>query len=190
MKEIILAEPSEIIRVGIKNMLHELNELNIIKELSSAKDLKHSIEISDADIIILNSSFNIDEINFNNTRKIGIVYGFYDHKIQEKFDDMIYITDSKDLILEKIKKIVDKDTENTPQTKSTLSEREIDVLKLVVMGCINKEISDKLFISTHTVISHRKNISKKLGIKSVSGLTVYAILNKYVNIEDIKESIN
>ena len=53
------------------------------------------------------------------------------------------------------------------------------------MGFANKEIADKLFISIHTVISHRKNITEKLGIKSISGLTVYAIMNNLLDLEDI-----
>ena len=53
------------------------------------------------------------------------------------------------------------------------------------MGYANKEIAEKLFISIHTVISHRKNITDKLGIKSISGLTVYAILNKLIDTENI-----
>lgn len=61
-----------------------------------------------------------------------------------------------------------------------LSPREIEVLKLVVAGYINKEIAEHLNISFHTVLSHRKNISAKLGIKSVSGLSVYAMMNGYL----------
>ena len=66
-----------------------------------------------------------------------------------------------------------------------LSPREIEVLVLVVQGCINKEIADRLHISLTTVISHRKNITEKLGIKSVSGLTIYAVMNGYVEIDRI-----
>lgn len=62
-----------------------------------------------------------------------------------------------------------------------LTQREKDVLKLVALGHTNKDIGEKLFISVHTVISHRKNITEKLGIKSISGLTVYAILNKLID---------
>lgn len=61
--------------------------------------------------------------------------------------------------------------------KESLSPREKDVLKWVVNGLSNKQIADKLNISIHTVITHRKNITNKLEIKSVSGLTIYAILN-------------
>lgn len=66
-----------------------------------------------------------------------------------------------------------------------LSSREIEVLKLVAMGHINKHIADVLSISLHTVISHRKNITGKLGIKTVSGLTMYAVLNGLVSSRDI-----
>ncbi|HXK76594.1 MAG TPA: helix-turn-helix transcriptional regulator [Bacteroidaceae bacterium] len=66
-----------------------------------------------------------------------------------------------------------------------LSQREIEVLQLVVHGLINKEIADKLCISLTTVISHRKNITNKLGIKSVAGLTVYAVMNGLVRADRI-----
>lgn len=67
-----------------------------------------------------------------------------------------------------------------------LSSREIEVLKLVVKGNINKEIADILSISFNTVLTHRKNISSKLGIKSVTGLTFYAYMNGYVSSDDIR----
>ena len=72
-----------------------------------------------------------------------------------------------------------------------LSSREIDVLKLVAQGFSNKDMAEKLFITTHTVMSHRKKITEKLGIKSISGLTVYAIINNYIDTEniDIKDLI-
>jgi DNA-binding CsgD family transcriptional regulator len=66
-----------------------------------------------------------------------------------------------------------------------LTSREKDVLKLVALGHSNKVIAEKLFISIHTVISHRKNITEKTGIKSISGLTVYAILNNLIDTETI-----
>lgn len=62
-----------------------------------------------------------------------------------------------------------------------LTQRETMVLQLVVEGLINKEIADRLNISINTVLTHRKNISAKLGIKSVSGLSVYAIMNGIVS---------
>lgn len=76
-------------------------------------------------------------------------------------------------------------TELNPQMQPELSLREIEVLQLLVKGLTNKEIADKLSISQTTVITHRKNIQEKTGIKSLSGLTVYAVLNGVVNIDEI-----
>ena len=67
-----------------------------------------------------------------------------------------------------------------------LSEREKDVLVQIVKGLSNKEIADVLFISTHTVITHRKNITRKLNIHSTAGLTIYAIVNKLVDINSLE----
>ena len=66
-----------------------------------------------------------------------------------------------------------------------LSNREIEVLSLIVQGLINKEIAEKLNISLTTVITHRKNIMDKLGMKSVSALTIYAVMHGYIDINKI-----
>lgn len=72
-----------------------------------------------------------------------------------------------------------------PHSESELTQRELEVLKLVALGHSNKEVAAKLFISAHTVITHRKNISEKLGIRSASGLTVYAIINHLIDTDTI-----
>lgn len=68
---------------------------------------------------------------------------------------------------------------------NTLSDREIEVMALIVQGYINKEIADRLNIGLATVVTHRKNIMEKLGIKSVSALTIYAVMHGYVDINKI-----
>ena len=69
--------------------------------------------------------------------------------------------------------------------QKVLSDREIEVMSLIVQGLINKEIADRLCISLTTVITHRKNIMDKLGMKSVSALTIYAVMHGYVDINSI-----
>ena len=71
------------------------------------------------------------------------------------------------------------------QQTNLLSDREIEVLSLVAQGHINKEIADILNISMPTVVSHRKNITEKLGMKSISALTIYAVMHGYVDINKI-----
>jgi regulator of cell morphogenesis and NO signaling len=71
------------------------------------------------------------------------------------------------------------------RNKEALTERELEVLRLVACGDLNKQIADKLSISLHTVISHRKNITRKLQIKTVAGLTIYALLNGLISSKDM-----
>ena len=69
---------------------------------------------------------------------------------------------------------------------SELSDREKEILVCVAKGLINKEIADRLNISINTVITHRRNITRKIGIRSIPGLTVYAILNNLIDIKDVE----
>lgn len=69
--------------------------------------------------------------------------------------------------------------------QKVLSDREIEVMSFIVQGYINKEIADQLNIGLSTVITHRKNIMDKLGLKSVSALTIYAVMHGYVDINKI-----
>ncbi len=70
-----------------------------------------------------------------------------------------------------------------------LSIREKDILAEVARGYTNKEIADRLYISIHTVITHRRNIARKLKIHSVAGLTIYAVANNLITIKEIGEFI-
>ena len=72
-----------------------------------------------------------------------------------------------------------------PEEGELLSQREKDVLSLIVKGYINKEIADMLNISTPTVIFHRRNISEKIGSKSVGRLTIYAVMNGIVDVREL-----
>lgn len=74
----------------------------------------------------------------------------------------------------------------TPNNDEQLSDREKDVIIALVQGMSNKEIADHLFISVNTVITHRRNIARKLQIHSPAGLTIYAIVNDLVDISTVK----
>jgi DNA-binding CsgD family transcriptional regulator len=71
------------------------------------------------------------------------------------------------------------------QAAPGLSQREVEVLRHIAMGHLNKEIADALGISINTVLSHRKNITAKLGIRSASGLSVYAMMNGYMSAAEL-----
>lgn len=104
---------------------------------------------------------------------------FFDDSILSQFDDIITVNDSAEKIVSTIT------GDNTAARKhevshpdASLTDREIEVLKLLAAGMATKEIAEELHISTNTVISHRKNLSVKTGIRSLSGLTIYAVVKK------------
>ena len=77
-----------------------------------------------------------------------------------------------------------KNEESDPQLES-LSDREKDIIRFVALGMANKEIADRLCLSIHTVTTHRRNLSAKLGIHSPAGLTIFAILHHLVDLKDV-----
>lgn len=82
--------------------------------------------------------------------------------------------------------LIGKTNAHHPVDYSAISARELEVLKLIALGLLNKEIADRLNISLNTVLSHRKNITSKLGIKTVSGLIFYCISHGYVSADEIE----
>ncbi len=91
--------------------------------------------------------------------------------------------ESSNKVLDAISELLSEPEEDSPQSVESivLSEREMEVLKQVAQGFSNKEIADALYISVNTVITHRKNLTEKLGIKTIAGLTVYAIMNNLIS---------
>lgn len=102
------------------------------------------------------------------------------------FNDFVRHTRKRRISARKIQQFIehlDKQSEILPHE---LSPRETEVLRLVAKGLMNKEIADRLNISINTVLSHRKNLTAKLGIKTVSGLSFYAMMNGYISDIDDK----
>jgi DNA-binding CsgD family transcriptional regulator len=193
---IAILEPSEIIYQGLSNVLlksgkyfqiYRINNLNEISGITHIKPLDIVI-INPAQIQNKNKEFVAIKKSKPETSWVGLVYTFYDQQLLSLFDKAIHITDSLETIADLLDKLINTDTHNIHTTGyEQLSDRELEVLKLLVTGLSNKEIADKLFISIHTVVSHRKNITQKTGIKSQAGLTIYAISNKIIQIEDYQK---
>lgn len=87
---------------------------------------------------------------------------------------------------DKAPQAAEEESETATAGSDGLSDREREVVVYVVKGLSNKEIAEKLFISVNTVMTHRRNISRKLQIHSASGLTIYAIVNGLINLDEVK----
>ena len=194
---IIIVEASDIIYEGLLSIITNTGQSFNIQIAENLNELEQLNLKNKTDIVIINPiliqnqtrDFQTLKKELNGIHWIGVVYTFFDHHLLSLFDDVISINDSPNKIITSIQKMLldNQLHDGQNQTQETLSERETEVLKLLVSGNANKEIADKLNISTHTVMSHRKNISQKTGIKSVSGLTIYAVVNNIIAIDNYRE---
>ena len=193
--KIIIVEPSPMLSGGLAQYFDDIRQVSVVSQLESIDRLEEKLASYNPEILIINPllvSFDANEAfqkllrDFPNVVPVALVSSFIDKNILRQFKDVIEMTDSKQKVVLKIFNLLNDNNLSQEKTENVeLSNREIDVLVALAKGLTNKEISDQLFISVHTVITHRKNIVRKTGIKSVSGLTVYALLNNLVDESDI-----
>ncbi len=191
MVKILVAEPSYLVRKGILTILNELKAVTKVEEASNLDDLQEALENTIPHILLVNTTISSipkgDRIIKKYLLEMDVISIFNTPLPDQVNEKSISIFDSKAILLNKLRDQVKNNQKSVKQldTSDDLTDREKDVLQKVALGKTNKEVANELFISTHTVISHRKNITRKLGIKTVSGLTVYAILNQLIKLEDI-----
>lgn len=190
---VIICEASEMIAIGLAEIIDSMAQFDVVARLDNPEHLSEKITSSDANLLIVdpmllgfhNKDF-LSQLGKEHPQiiMIALVTSYLDHSMLTPYSGFIEINDTRSKIISKMEEFVQSET-----TKSTddveLSKRETDVLVAVAKGMMNKEIADQMNISIHTVISHRKNITRKTGIKSVSGLTVYALLNNLIDEKDL-----
>lgn len=187
---IVVIEPSQIIFEGLSNILMKFKKDFYVYRFNDLDEFRISASKEIFNVAVVNPAVIQnrlpDFVKLKNTQPlvfwIALVYSYFDEDLLQKFDDTLSVTAPVEQITGKIMQI------NQVGDKSThddLSDREIEVLTQMVKGMANKEIADILNISIHTVISHRKNITEKTGIKSLSGLTIYAITKKIIPLDYI-----
>lgn len=190
--KVTIIEPSEIVSSGLKHLIEFAGSFQVTKIYKNLQEYNESPS-GDSNIIVLNPSVlnasgsdNPQSIsNKNDIAFIAINYGAYDEENLVNYDECIGIFNTQAQIEKKLQSAIkissDKDQDDN---SNELSIREREILTAVAKGKTNKEIADEFNLSIHTVISHRKNISHKLGINSIAGLTIYAVMNKLLDVED------
>lgn len=187
---IVIAEPSEIIRSGLIAILQRATNLAIdIAEVANIASVGEKIKALSPDIVIINPAhlgvFSASQLREGcaHLRVVALQSTLADEGMLKSYDENISIYDSAESICNTLAKVINSDDE--PENRTELSQREKEIVVCIAKGMSNKEIADELFLSTHTVISHRRNITNKLEIYSASGLTIYAIVNKLIDIESL-----
>ncbi|MDR1738906.1 MAG: LuxR C-terminal-related transcriptional regulator [Candidatus Symbiothrix sp.] len=188
---IVIAEPSDIIRTGLACLLQKFNKAyQPIREVSDYEQLKTTISLRQPEVLIINPAI-CDLISLSLLRKtlstdvkiVALQTALAVCSTWNYYDDVISLYDSTEQIQQKLARLT-RFPDEEKKTTETLTTREKEIIAYVVKGLTNNEIAEKLFLSSHTVISHRRNIAAKLQIHSTAGLTIYAIVNKLVNLDE------
>jgi len=191
---IAIMEPSKIIFEGLQTIICHSSLDCRVSRMERIEELTEMMEQNPVEILIANPMQFVNlEKEVKKLRKhypslaiAGIDFGII-HRQSMLTDISFTLYDTPEQIIQSLHKLQEKSrqSEQEREEDDNLSPREIEVLTCMVNGMLNKEIADQLHISVHTVVRHRKNITLKTGIRSQSGLTIYAISKKIVSIEDI-----
>ena len=192
-----IAETSVIVRTGLALVLKRMQGMKILPiEVVSPESLADFMRLHKPDVLIINPAFPgyFDIRKFREdpqhagVKCIALLCSMGDNSILIYYDDTFSLYDDPEDMKEKLNRLLNlSGQEDGRGGQEVLSSREKEIVTCVVKGMTNKEIADALFLSTHTVITHRRNIARKLQIHSPAGLTIYAIVNKLVEIQDIKD---
>ena len=191
---IIICEASEIITAGLASIINSMADFDVVMRIDNPESLSERILTSDANILIINPNllgYSDRNLPIQLTKEypqllvVALVSTHIDPSLLKPYNGVIEISDTKLKVINTLNQIVQNSEHGDKNDDVELSKREIDVLIAVAKGMMNKEIADQMNISIHTVISHRKNITRKTGIKSVSGLTVYALLNNLIDENEV-----
>ena len=191
---IAIAEPSDVIRRGLRYVLTDSGQAPVtVTEIGRAEVLRETLAQSRPDMVVVNPAFGAHmppaaiRREFPYIRCVMLVVSPGDFSMANLFDDVISVWDSARIIRERILRSIHSPRHGV-RRHEPLGQREMEGVACVARGLTNRQIADELHLSHHTVATHRRNISSKLGIHSISGLTAYAISNRLVDLEDIYDN--
>lgn len=192
---LVIIESSEVVRAGLERIFADNACFKVVAAVDEPARCIERISVLKPDVILLNpllvesnSRSTLRGIfpEFAGARIVAFVSGLFSDRILRQYDGIASIHDSASQIMKKIHKALESASSAPSADGYELSEREREILVSVARGLTNKEIADMHHISIYTVITHRKNITRKTGIKSVAGLTVYALLNNMIDQSDMQ----
>lgn len=211
MIKIIIADDHRMFRESLKNILITEKVADVIAEASNGEELLDLLKVCNPDIILMDIAMPVlngidatkKALQKHPGLKILALSGFDDEKyyysmieagakgfvlknsgIAELKNAIIEVYENKgwfsQALLQNV--ITSMHKQNKKKSETDLSEREIEVLKLICQSLTNEQIADKLNLSYETVKWHRSNILSKSGSTNTAGLVIYAIKNKIIEI--------
>lgn len=206
--KVLIADKSAIFSQGLKSILRENESITVVGEVQEYKELEAALRENEPHILMFDyatDDFGEDKVavissKFPEVKLMAITEGQPKTKILRSLkaglNSYLLKDCSKDEVLEAVEetnrgkqffcgKVLDLITQSEEdmlcEEVGALSEREREVIKLVAEGFTTKEIAEKLYISNHTVNTHRKNIMHKLGLKNTAGIVIYAVKENIVS---------
>jgi len=195
-KRLLLIMPSIVMARGLESVFSELGEFEvtgIISDLSRTN--VNRLRNMDADAVILDPSVFDYETRRNGKNLVSEMISAPVIALEgagatmdslQQYDGSLSLFDEPVTIIKKVRAAIHSQDDSPKAEGNELSAREKEILICVAKGMLNKEIADKFNLSIYTVITHRKNITRKTGIKTVAGLTVYALLNNLIDINSVE----
>ena len=191
---IVIAESSDLLYGGIMAILYQSEHEYNVTRLLSFEEIEETLTNKSIEVLIINpilmfgNSKGVKRLKRNYPQLlIGCLnMNILDTNTLMVYDFILNIYDSSSQILSVINNQLNlKQLDNGDRQESEiLSDRETEVLLQLIKGHTNKEIADILYISVHTVISHRRNIMIKTGIRSQAGLALYAVSKSLISLDD------
>ncbi len=198
--KIAVADENTIIRTGVIAALKRISDgSTLFFEIARPADFSTRIRSYSPDVLIVapsfGGSFDVEacrtnkDLDMRHAQFVALISSVVGRATLSQYDDHLSIFDSEeDLrnLLENVKGHDADTSDDAPEGEEQLSEREKEVVRGVVKGLTNKEIASLLNISVYTVLTHRRNIARKLQIHSSIALAIYAISNKIATIDEVK----
>ena len=192
-KRILIVVPSAIAAKGLEQVFNDLGEFEvcaILRDINGQelRSMAPDVVIVDPEIFdyASRSSVKARVAEYSDAAVLAFTIGPLDEDQQRQYDGIIGLMDTPPAIIKKVRAALEDRTDAPRSEGEELSQREKEILICVAKGMLNKEIADLYNISIYTVITHRKNITRKTGIKTVAGLTVYALLNNLIDMNSVE----
>ena len=209
MIKVVIAEEREIVSQGLVNIISTIDDVEVLATKNNSTDLLEYAKKHPVDIVVLDycsEGFKVEDVpiiqSINNIKVLAISErpekdslqtalsaGAFGHILlccdgPEIKDAINSLHNGEKFFCGKVLDAINEDSLDVSKSSCSpinLSKRELEIIAMIADGLTNKDIAEKLFLSTHTVTTHRKNVMNKLGVKNTAGIVIYAVKENVIS---------